>query len=63
MSDVIVTMKDIRGARQCSRGARDFFERHGLSWADFLKHGIPAEQLAATGDKMALQVVEHARGR
>lgn len=45
----------------CNRGARDFFGRHGLSWADFLANGIEASRLVATGDGMALKVVEHAK--
>lgn len=61
--ELIITMRDIRAAKMCSRGTRAFFQRHGLDWTDFLKNGIPAEKLAATGDAMALQVVEAARGR
>lgn len=61
--ELIITMRDIRAAKMCSRGTRAFFQRHGLDWTDFLKNGIPAEKLAATGDPMALQVVEVARGR
>lgn len=60
---VIVTMKDIRATHMCSRGTRDFFSRHGLDWNKFLSEGIPAEELEATGDAMALAVVEVARGR
>lgn len=60
---VIVTMRDIRAARQCSRGTRAFFIRHGLDFNDFLTNGIPAEKLEATGDHMALRVCEVARGR
>lgn len=60
---MIVTMKDIRSAKMCSRGTRAFFERHGLDYSDFLKNGIQADKLAATGDAMALQVIEVARGR
>lgn len=60
---VIVRMEHIRAARMCSRGARAFFARHNLDWQTFLKDGLPAEVLAATGDAMALQVVEVARGR
>lgn len=63
MSELIVTMKDIRVAHMCSGGARGFFKRHNLDWSDFLKNGIPAERLIETGDAMALQVVEVARGR
>jgi hypothetical protein len=62
-SEVIVYMKDIRGAKLCSRGSRSFFERHGLDWNKFLKEGIPARELENTGDAMALKVVEVARGR
>lgn len=60
---VLVRMEHIRAARMCSRGARAFFARHNLDWQTFLKDGLPAEVLAATGDAMALQVVEVARGR
>ena len=60
---VIVTMRHIRRAKMCSRGTRAFFERHGLDYAAFVRDGIPAEHLEATGDAMALQVVEVARGR
>ena len=63
MSDVIVYQKDMRALRYCSRGVRAFFKRHELDYSDFLKNGIPAEQLEETGDAMALAVVEVARGR
>jgi len=59
----IVTMRDVRAARMCSRGARAFFIRYGLDWDDFLKNGINSEKLEATGDAMAKRVVEVARGR
>lgn len=62
-TQVIVKMEHIRAARMCSRGTRAFFARHGLDWQAFLKMGLPAEALVATGDAMALQVVEVARGR
>ncbi|URA07149.1 hypothetical protein P9A48_gp41 [Xanthomonas phage Mallos] len=56
-------MEHIRQARMCSRGARDFFIRHNLDWSTFLQEGIDEELLIATGDAMALQVVEVANGR
>ena len=61
--DVILRMEHIRRARMCSRGSRAFFERHGLDWQRFLREGIPASELLATGDAMANQVVEVARGQ
>lgn len=57
----MVTMSHIRKARMCSGGTRAFFLRHGLNWSLFLKQGIEAEKLAATGDAMALQVVAVAK--
>lgn len=59
----IVTMKDIRACRMCSGGTRDFFARHGMDWNKFLAEGLPEEQFIATGDAMAMQVVEKARER
>lgn len=61
--EVRVYMGHIRKARMCARGARAFFERHNLDWADFLRNGIEPEKLVATGDAMALDVVEVAYGR
>lgn len=60
---VIVTMKDIRATRMCSGGTRDFFKRHGMDWSRFVKDGLPEEEFIATGDAMAMKVVETARGR
>jgi hypothetical protein len=56
-------MKDIRACRMCSGGTRTFFKRHDMDWNKFLAEGLPEEDFIATGDAMALQVVEAARGR
>lgn len=56
-------MKDIRACRMCSGGTREFFKRHGMDWNKFIKDGLPEEEFIATGDSMAMQVVEAARGR
>jgi len=45
----------------CAAGARQWFAAHGLSWADFVNGGIAARQLQATGDPLALSLVEHAK--
>ena len=55
-----VTMRHARQCGFCSRGARAFFARHGLDWTAFLKHGIEADKLLATGDSMARKAVEAA---
>lgn len=58
---VKVTMRHIREARMCSKGARAFFETHGLDWQEFLREGIDSDKLEATGDIMALNVVKVAK--
>lgn len=63
LEDIIITMPDIRAARMCSGGSREFFRIHNLDWPDFLLNGIPASKLLATGDSMAVRLVEVTRGR
>ena len=45
----------------CASGSRQWFAAHGLSWTDFVRDGIAADQLVATGDPLALALVEHAK--
>lgn len=55
---MIVTHADMRKYGYCNKGAREFFQKHGLDWALFVKEGLPSEDLLATGDAMAAQLVE-----
>ena len=57
---MIVRHRHLRDLGYCNRGSRQFFERHRLDWADFLKNGIDAGVLMATGDAMAARVVAQA---
>ncbi|MEN1942649.1 hypothetical protein WCE55_02155 [Luteimonas sp. MJ293] len=67
MSDLIVTFRHLktipsrRGNGFCNRGARPWFERHGLDWRAFVRDGIPAAQMEATGCGLAVALVEWAR--
>lgn len=45
----------------CARGGRAWFARYGLDWSAFVRNGIQADVLLATGDGMALALVQHAR--
>jgi hypothetical protein len=56
-------MTDIRAAKMCSKGARKWAQRKSIDWAKFLREGIEAEELIATGDAMAARLVEVARER
>lgn len=58
-----VTIQDLRASRLCFQGARPWFARHGLNWQAFLREGLEAEVLAATGDALALRVIAIAEAR
>ncbi len=55
---IMVRLEHARAISYCSRGMRRWFEFHGLDWDAFLREGLPAETLLATGDDMARRVVE-----
>jgi hypothetical protein len=57
-SGLVITMTDIIKAGYCGQGARRWFHAKELDFRGFLKNGIPAEDLIATGDAMAFATVE-----
>lgn len=61
MSDPLVTITHLRTANLCARGARQWFARHGLDYATFLKHGYPASVIEDTGDALGKKVAAIAR--
>lgn len=44
-------------AGYCSKGARLFFERHGLDWEKTKREGIDEEILLKTDDAQAIAIV------
>jgi hypothetical protein len=60
---ITIRMSQLRKLQLCGKGSREFFQRHGLDWGDFLRNGVQSDVLEATGDAMAVQVVEACRGR
>lgn len=58
-----ITMKDVRAAGVCAKGGLKFARRHKLDVRKLCREGLPAEDFAATGDAMALHVIEVARAR
>lgn len=63
MADEIITINDIRRAGHCVNGARSWFSLHGLDFRKFVREGISAETLLATGDQLAFDVVNRRRER
>ena len=45
----------------CLSQSRTWFKRQGLDWRGFVRNGIDAAALEATGAALALAVVAHAR--
>jgi arsenate reductase-like glutaredoxin family protein len=55
-----VTMAHLQRCGFCARGARRWFEAYKFDFREFLKCGIDAETLRATGDARALKAVKEA---
>lgn len=60
---LMITMDDVRKAGHCAAGARRWFNDQGLDFRQFMKAGIPAREMLATGDAQGRQVVERTMGR
>lgn len=45
----------------CARGAKQWFKKYNIDFRNFLKHGCPASELAATGDPLAEAVIAYAK--
>ena len=56
LSRVLLTVSDLIPPH-CPWGLRAFWRTHRLDFADFLKNGISAEALLATGDATAAEAV------
>lgn len=61
MSEIRVYMRHIRQGNFCAHGMRDWATAHGVDALEFIRHGIPAETLEATGDHFAVTVAKLAR--
>lgn len=59
----IVRIEDILRAGLCAAGARSWFTQQGFNFRDFMKNGIAAETLLATGDPYAIKVIDLKRER
>lgn len=63
MTAEIITINDVRRTGHCVRGIKRWFEGHNLDFDRFLRRGVEAETLLATGDALAIQVVTAVRER
>lgn len=70
MSELTVTTTDLftipgysRRPGFCRGRSRQWAERNGIDWKAFVRDGIDADVLLATGDGLAIALVEWARKR
>lgn len=61
--NVIVTVQDMMTIDYCARGSKAFAKKHGLDMRSFLENGIPANDLIALDDAMAMEAVKAAAKR
>jgi len=54
----MVRMEHVRALHMCSRGARRWLRRYGLDWSDFVRQGLPAALLRASGDPQAIALAD-----
>lgn len=66
--DFLVTVEDLRYLREvpedgrfCVPGLKAWAKSHGLDIGKFVQDGIKASELLATGDALAIRVVERMR--
>ena len=58
-----ITIDDVRQTGHCVAGARDWFNRHGLDFRDFIRNGIAEEDFLTSGDTIAVEIVKATRER
>ena len=61
---IIVRISHTRQLKYCSRGMREFCQKYGFDYSDFLENGIESSELLSrsNNDAMAIAAVEVARG-
>lgn len=58
--DIVIRMEDVLAAGYCARGVRRWFNDHAIDFRKFMRSGIPASDLLATGCPQAERVVSSA---
>lgn len=60
---ILIWPADLSSLGYCHRGARAWFARHGLDWADFVRNGIDIDKIEAIDDAMAARLAAFVRAR
>ena len=57
--NLLITVAHMRELHYCVYGTKKCAKRHNLDWRKFVREGIPAKDLLATGDAMAEKIVDY----
>jgi hypothetical protein len=60
---MIVRVQDCQEMGYCMRRVRPWFVTHGLDFVDFVRNGIEENDLLATDDEFARNIVAHVHRR
>lgn len=58
---ITITPTDLLLVGYCALGARLWFRKAGLDWDKFLRQGLSSDEIEATGDAMAIALVDKIR--
>lgn len=61
--DFKITMADIMTTGHCPKGVRSWFNANDLDFRKFMREGIMASEMLATGDGQGAQVVARVKAR
>lgn len=62
MSDIIVTLNDVRNCGYCINGVKDYCKVNNINFKDFLKNGISANDLPKD-DIISKNIIDKAKQR
>lgn len=57
----LITIHDVRRAKMCCNGCREFCKRNNICWSKFITQGLPMDFLASFDDAMVNDVIKYHR--
>lgn len=55
--DLMITIKDVRQAGHCVRGAKEWCDRNNFDFRRLIDDGLTAREVAGTGDEHGIRTV------
>jgi hypothetical protein len=58
--DFRIHVRHMRAANICARGSREWCARNGVSWAQFVAHGLPVAVMRELDDPIVNRIIAEA---